>query len=838
MKLPNLPILEVVKELKAELARSSSVLTAPPGSGKTTIVPLVLLNENWLKGKNILILEPRRLAAKAAAFRMAALLGEQVGRRVGYQIRFDRLVGPETRIEVITEGILTRRLQNDPELSGVGLVIFDEFHERSIHADLALAFCLDVCQLRPDLKLLVMSATLETEKLAGMMGSVPVIEGKGKYYEVELEYLAYRPTGGIVQTTVAGVERVLRERDGDVLVFLPGQGEIRAAARKLSADVDKDNTIIAPLYGDLRQEQQDRVLKPDPDGRRRIILATSIAETSLTIEGVDCVVDGGWSRRPEFDPGTGLTRLNTIRVSKTAARQRAGRAGRLGPGYCLRLWTKEEHHSLIESHPPEVITADLAGLALELALWGVADPEELHWLDPPRSGPYSQARQLLSAMGAISVRGTITQKGRKLSNLPLHPRLGHMLLEAVTKGEGALASDLAAIISERDILRGRSNSAELGLRLEMLESWRLKSDVVNRDESVDTAACRRIDTIARGWRRQLGISGKNRNPEEAGNLLAYAYPDRLARRRHPGGEEYLLSGGRAAVLPPGDRMQASEYLVVTNLDGGRQGRIFLAEPVALAQLQKEHAELLDRRVSVFWDSSRARVVSHEQVTLGAVVIEERPLSDPPPEEVADAMIDGIREMGLEVLPWSKAARQLQARVNFLRARQPEEGWPNLDDVVLADELSWLEPYLIGIRSREELQKIDLSVIFKSILGWKKLEILERDAPEKILVPSGSNIRLLYEDGEQPILAVRIQEMYGLVRTPTVCGGKVAVLLHLLSPAHRPVQVTADLPGFWQNSYQEVKKELKGRYPKHFWPDDPLTAPAVRGVKPGRKKNSS
>ena len=833
MPLPQFPIHHLLDGLKSALGKGSAVLSAPPGSGKTTIVPLALLDEPWLAGKKILILEPRRLAARAAAARMAALLGEKIGQRVGYQIRFDRQITKTTRIEVLTEGILTRRLQNDTDLTGVGLIIFDEFHERSIHADLALALCFDLCQLKEDLRLLVMSATLAASEVAELLGNVPIITGEGQSHEVHIEHLA-RPAGGrISATTIAGIRRVIAERHGDILVFLPGSGEIKEVHRQLMNDPACRGMLLSPLFGDLSQKEQDQAILPDPSGRRRVILATSIAETSLTIEGITCVVDSGWSRRPHFDPSNGLSRLVTVRVSKAAAQQRTGRAGRLGPGYCLRLWTKDEDYSLTAFHPPEILAVDLAGLALELALWGVGDPQELRWLNPPRFGPYQQALELLRSLGAISVAGRINETGRQLAGLPIHPRLGHMLLMAKRLGHGPLACDLAAILSERDLV-GRDASppsAELGLRLQLLEVWREKGAEAVRREGGDPKICRRIDRDSRRWQKQIDCPNGLHRAEMIGNLLVYAYPDRLARRRPGQRQRYLLAGGRGAFLPPDDALATREYLVLPQLDAGpKEGRIFLAEGVELADLQRYHPHLFSTTQEVYWDDTAAKVMAIRRSSLGKIVVDEEPLAGGDTEEIGAAMLTGIRRMGLLCLPWDRESRQLQARVQCLRSRQPETDWPDLGDDQLLADLHWLVPYLPGITKAEQLKHLKLQEIFTTMLGWEKQQKLERDAPSSLTVASGSKIRIEYRMNEPPLLAVQLQEMFGQAATPTICGGKLPLLLHLLSPARRPIQVTADLADFWRGSYNDVKKELKGRYPKHFWPDDPLTAEATRGVK--------
>jgi ATP-dependent helicase HrpB len=839
MNLPKLPVNTVISELKQALCDGSAVLAAPPGSGKTTIVPLALLGEPWLRGRKIVILEPRRLAARAAAARMATLAGEQVGQTVGYQIRLDRRISAATKIEVVTEGILTRRIQEDPELRDTGLVIFDEFHERSIHADLALALCLDLCQLREDLRILVMSATLDTEPVAELLGGVPVIQGGGLSHPVTIDYLSRRPGGRIAGVTTAGIGRVFEKHPGDILVFLPGTGEIREVARQLGDNPVYDGTIIAPLFGDLSRKDQDKAITPDPDGRRRIILSTSIAETSLTIEGISCIVDSGWSRRARFHPGSGLTGLTTLRVSKAAADQRAGRAGRLGPGYCLRLWTREEHHSLVDFHPPEIVDADLAQLTLELARWGVRDPSELRWPTPPRQGAYLQARELLVSLQALTASGMITEAGRQMAGLAVHPRLGHMLVQGKKIGQASLACDLAALLSERDIMRSSNGvpPADLQDRLELLSLWRRGKIGELKAGGGDPASCSRVEKNARVWLRSLGEPQKPGDPETAGLLLAFAYPDRIARRRQGTRESYLLSSGRGAKLPAFDPLSADEFLVVPSLDAGNdQGRIFFAATVSIEKLRDHHSSLFSRSTQVRWDSDAGRVIASDRICLGTIVVEEKPVETVSPDLVHHVMLDGIRTMGIESLPWNRESRQLQARVLCLRSWQPDEDWPDLSDSSLIDDLSWLGPYLAGISRVEQLKRLNLKEIFMSRLGWERQQLLERLAPVALVVPSGSRIRLHYQEGAPPTLAVRIQEMFGTLETPVVCDGRVAVLLHLLSPAQRPLQMTTDLAGFWQRTYPEIKKELKGRYPKHFWPDDPLAAIATRGTKKTMKRS--
>lgn len=841
--LEKLPIRHVLPDLKQALCRGHAVLAAPPGSGKTTGVPPALLDEVWLAGRKILVLEPRRLAARAAASRMSYLLNRKIGQTIGYQIRFDRRISDETRIEVLTEGILTRRIQADPDLNDVGLVIFDEFHERSIHADLALAFCLDICELREDLKILIMSATMDSEPVAKLLQNAPVIVGEGRSYPVEIDYLKQAQVGSLTDGTVRAVLQVARERQGDILVFLPGAGEIKNAKRQLESSLA--GTDVLPLFGDMSQDQQDKALAPTKDGRRRVILSTPIAETSLTIEGIINVVDSGLVKRPHFDAANGMGRLSTERISRASARQRAGRAGRLEPGYCLRLWTRNQHHSLLPFQASEIMSADLTSLALELALWGVEDPTTLCWLDQPPAGSFKQARQLLTQIDALLPDGRISDIGRKLANLPIHPRLGYMLLMAAKSDEVYLACSIAAILSERDIIKSVSGpkNTDLDERLRLLQFWRRHGHGSGqiKSEGVDQGGCRRLEQQCQQllqllyWQKITAKKAgpdKFYTPEDLGRLLAYAYPDRIARQRPGQHEVYKLSNGRAALLPPADPMAAYQFLVVAHLDAGqRQARIFLAAPLDLDDLRQTQPRLFSLENKVYWDESEAKVVAVQQERLGELIISQRSSPQARQTEIMQAFMHGIRLAGLACLPWNKETLELRARILFIKALQGEE-WPDLSEAALLDDLGWLEPYLEGFSKLEQLKKINLSAVFSGLLGWEKMQRLEEEAPSKLQVPSGSWVRLRYdEDQKAPILAVRLQEMFGLSETPTVCRGRQPVVLHLLSPARRPIQITSDLAGFWQRSYPEVKKELKGRYPKHFWPDDPLKAKATSRTKP-------
>ncbi len=837
-----LPIESLLPELCQALAdHPSAILSAPPGSGKTTIAPLRLMEQTWLGGLNIIMLQPRRLAAKATAQWMAKLLGESVGERVGYRVRLESKVSPRTRIEVVTEGILTRRLQHDPELDDVGLVIFDEFHERSLQADLGLALCLDIQQgLRDDLKLLLMSATMDCQRLATLLGGCPTIEGAGRSYPVEIQYVAQQQEQNGVQQAVRGVKLALQEQQSDILLFLPGVGEIKRTLAQLQQLTCCENIILAPLYGGLSRQMQEMALLPDRRGRRRVVLATSIAETSLTIEGIHTVVDGGWSRRPRFYPNSGLTRLETVRVSRASADQRAGRAGRLAPGVCYRLWNETTNNRLLAQQPAEILDADLAPLVLELASWGVSDPTQLSWLDPPPNGAFDQAVDLLQALVALDSQGRVTAAGRLMTALPLHPRLAHMLLFAAGVGVAKLACDLAAIVSERDLLKrdfSCHRTTDIELRLMLLNLWRDKGDEVARSAGADAVLCRQIDRISSQWLRMLDSKAKPPGQTwSAGALLAQAYPDRIAQCRSNQHCSYLLSGGRGVRLMEDDPLNSSPYLVVANLDAGHsEGRVFLAAEVDESTLYQVIPEQIKQSFNIAWDKSSASVVAMSGDRLGAIVLTSCRLTEPDLAAVGAAMLVGIEQMGLGSLPWCDASRDWQHRLLSLKKWQPEVAWPDLSDAWLSAHLDqWLAPYLSGISRRDHLKRLNLLNILKSMLDWAMCKQVDQLAPTHLAMPSGSRRRLSYTDkGETPILAVRLQEMFGLADTPTICNGEVVVMLHLLSPAQRPIQVTQDLKGFWQRTYPEVKKELKGRYPKHYWPDDPWSAVPTARVKPRR-----
>jgi len=832
----------VIPALRAALqAATAVILQAPPGTGKTTRAPLALLAEPWLAGRRILLLEPRRLAARAAAARMAALLNEPVGQTVGYRIRFDHQVSRHTRIEVLTEGILTRRLQRDPTLEGTGLVIFDEFHERSLHADLALALCLDSQQgLREDLRLLVMSATLDGAAIARLLGDAPIITSEGRAWPVEQRYLPRDPEGLDLIIVVRGILNALAQHTGDILVFLPGGGEIRQVLQRLRGETACAGLALIPLYGDLSGDAQQRALLPDPEGRRKVVLATSIAETSLTIEGVSVVVDAGWSRVPRFDPRSGLTRLVTVQVSADAAEQRAGRAGRLEPGTCYRLWSEAAQRRLRLQRTPEIQEADLAPLALELAQWGVTDPKTLAWLDPPPPGALAQARALLMDLEALDEQGRITPIGRELAELPTHPRLAHLLRCGVALGQGALAADLAALLEERDLLRGdQAFGSDFTLRLDVLQAFRRDGHEGARRWSADPATCVRVDQAARRWRALLKVVA---NPEtlpsaiSVGLLLALAYPDRVARRREGNADRYQLANGRGARLVAGDPLTGRDWLVAAQLDAnGNEGRIWLAAPVNPADLEQYLINRVKTVTGVSWDERQAVVLARREQRFGALLLDSAPLQDASPASLRQAMVTGIRQMGLHSLPWTPELRDWQARLLSVQHWFPDEGWPEVADDRLLERLeAWLEPWLEGVTRREHLPRLDLTSALQNLLDHRLRVRLNDLAPTHLSVPSGSRIRLRYTPGEPPVLAVKLQELFGLADTPRIAGGRIPVTLHLLSPAQRPIQVTQDLHGFWERTYAEVKKELKGRYPKHPWPDDPWTAMPTRRVRPARR----
>ncbi|WP_028549765.1 ATP-dependent helicase HrpB [Paenibacillus sp. UNC451MF] len=835
-----LPIDPVLPKLKETLRScSNAVLVAPPGAGKTTRIPLALLDEPWLSGRKILMLEPRRLAAKSAARFMASALGEQVGNTVGYRVKLDTQVSAITRIEVVTEGVLTRMLQADPALEDVGIVIFDEFHERSLHADTGLALCLQSQSLlRDDIRILVMSATLDAEPVTKLLGNAPTIISEGRSFPVETRYWNRSTEGRIESSVVRCILNALANDPGDLLVFLPGEGEIRRVEAMLSEQAPETGypLRIAPLYGSLPQDAQDLAIAPSRPDERKIVLATSIAESSLTVEGVRIVIDAGLMRVPRFSPRTGMTRLETIPVSRASADQRRGRAGRTAPGVCYRLWTEQEDRNLHSRSAPEITEADLAPLALELAQWGVSDPSELCWLDPPPSAAFSQARELLMSLQALDINGSITEHGKSMADLGLHPRLAHMLLKAVKMQLGVLACELAALLNDRDILRsdGTGRNADIRLRVEALR----KSASANRIHElyhegfrIDTAACRRINAEANQWKRALKLSHPptHEDVDSCGILLALAYPDRIGQRRPNG--RYLLQNGRGAAFSDTQLLASSAYLVAAELDDQSvESRIYLAAPVELSDIEQYIGDQLEEETWVGWDTTVQAVRARKRQRLGALVVKDAQLTHPDPDAALQALLEGISLEGLSILTWTKAARQLQQRICFMH--QVDASWPDASEEALISTLGdWLAPHLYSLKSRSDLERLHLADILETWLSWDQRRELDTYAPTHIVVPSGSRIPIDYTDPASPLLAVRLQEMFGLTQTPRIGRGSVPLTLHLLSPAHRPVQVTKDLASFWSNAYFEIKKDLKGRYPKHYWPDNPLEAMPTNRTRP-------
>lgn len=831
--MPNLPIEDVLPDLKAVLReRTEAVLQAPTGAGKTTRVPLALLGEDWLDGNKIIVLEPRRLAARSAAQYMAQQLGEEAGETVGYRVRMDTQVSARTRIEVVTEGVLTRMLQDDPSLEGVGAVLFDEFHERNLQADLGLALTLQAREVfRPDLRVLVMSATLDTGPIAGLVDNAPLIQSEGRSYPVEVRYAdqPLRPGDRIAPTVAAKVQKVLRDMDGDVLVFLPGAGEIRRTESRLEGEVPPDITLH-PLFGNLPPGEQDAAIAPSPDGERKVVLATDIAETSLTIEGIRVVVDSGLRRAPRFDPTTGMTRLETIRLSQASADQRKGRAGRVAPGTCHRLWTERTQHHLDPHTTPEIENADLAPLALELAMWGTPDPAGLRWLDPPPGDAYEQAQDLLRRLGAVGEDGTITDHGREMAELGLHPRLAHMLIDAEALGRGAVACDLAALLSERDIFKGQGEAPDVDLRLRLEALHRLRRGerpTPNHARSyvVPYGPVSHVRKVADHWRAKLGVDREREGDVEmTGLLTAFAYPDRIAQRRAGQAGRFRLRNGRAAKLPRPQLLSDADYLVAAHVDARRQeNRIFLAAPISEGEITDYFGDQIQAEAEVSWDAEARRVGARRREQLGALTLTEGPIESPAPTAVAEALAAGIREEGLGLLPWTDHARQLQHRIQFLRHHLGAD-WPDASDEMLLDTLEdWLLPHLYGKKSADDLQQLNLPQILRDRLTYDQRDQLEDWAPTHVTVPSGFDRPIDYSDPETPVLAVRLQELFGRTETPRIAGGRVPLTLHLLSPAQRPVQITQDLANFWENTYHGVRKDMRGRYPKHYWPEDPLGA---------------
>jgi len=836
-----LPIDEILPELlQAVCSNLNTILHAPPGAGKTTRVPLALLDVIPPEAGRIIMLEPRRLAAVSAARWMAGLLGEQVGQSVGYSIRFESRLSSQTRIEVVTEGILNRRIQNDPLLEGVAMVIFDEFHERSLQADLGLALCLDVQrQVREDLKLLVMSATLDTAPLSKLLGNAPVVSSPGRSFPVTEIYLDAGQHEPLTRRMTSAIFRAASETEGDMLVFLPGSGEIRGCAALLAASGMGDDLQVTPLYGDMTfSEQQQAIL---PGKKRKVVLATAIAETSLTIEGVRVVIDCGLSRRVRFDHASAMNRLVTVRESRASAEQRKGRAGRLGPGVCFRLFNRHTLQAMTPQTPAEMLEADLSAFLLELKMWGCGEPSELSWLEPPSAASIEAADRLLRMLGALDKNGRLTPVGREMAGLPLHPRLSRLLLRAFEHCVYGLGCDLAALLSERDIVRrhahlpsGGAEESDIVWRLDLLRSWRENGRC---DAAADSGALKAVDRIALQLRRMKPSRNAGEPETYAADMVAAlllkAYPDRLSRRRDDTSGRYLLSGGSGAIFGAGGSLTYPEYVLALNLGGNdpAEGVIHLGAALDERVIRQYAADLIERHDHVGWDGNAGRVTSLREERIGAIVVSQRPFI-PDAASIKRVVLQALRDSCQSLLRCDQPFLQLQARLLMLKRCFPDGGWPDVTDCTLQDSLeAWLGPYLDGVTTVRQLAELDLCQIVMNGLDYQHRQLLDALAPLHLVVPSGSRIKLDYCSGEVPVLAVKLQEMFGLAETPAIAGGRVKLLLHLLSPAGRPIQVTADLKGFWDGAYHEVKKELKGRYPKHPWPDDPWKAVPTRKTKP-------
>lgn len=818
----------MLDELKSKLFSNNTViLSAPPGAGKSTIVPLELLDAPWLEGKKIIVLQPRRLAAKTVAERMADLLGENLGETVGYRIRFESKISSKTRIEVVTEGILSRMLQNDSNLENIGAVIFDEFHERSIYADVALALCREVQEvLREDLRLLIMSATLNTKELCTLL-KAPLVESAGKMFPVEIFYSEQADLFTIAESTAHVISKAIKEQTGDVLAFFPGEGEIRKCAGILSSKFT--DIEVHCLFGALPMHQQQAAIFPSKAGKRKIVLATSIAETSLTIEGIKIVVDSGYGRTQKFDARSGLSKLETVFITKDSADQRAGRAGRLSPGFAYRMWNKAVHAKITEHRTPEILEADLCSLVLDLAQWGINDYKKLTWLSPPPLQNMLLAQQLLLNLGAIEINtvqenliGKITEHGKKMQELPCHPRIAHLLLKAKEISKVHLAADIAALLEERDPL-GKEAGVDINLRIEEMRRQRERKSVGKKFN--------RLVKIAEQYRKLFHEDENNDMPDvqETGYLLVHAYPERIACARPGNNAQFQLSGGNLAMISYKDDLAHEAWLAIAHLDArDGMGKIFMASPLNPLDLK----DLIQEKEIIQWDTKKGAIVASKDLRLGNLVLRSSPLQNVNPAVIQKVICDAIKKDGTHLLDWNENVTQFQNRILSLQKWNSEEKWPNINtEHLLKSCEDWLPPYLVNVKNSEDLKKLNLTEIILHFLDYNQQQELAKQAPSKLEVPSGSSIKISYfPDGAAPILAVRIQEVFGLENTPTVNQGKVGMILHLLSPAYKPVQITSDLKNFWKNTYFEVKKELKQRYPKHAWPDEPWNHKAISGTK--------
>ena len=832
--LPSFPITPLLPEIRASLAAHPRlVLEAPPGAGKTTQVPLALLGEDWLGDGKILMLEPRRIAARAAAQFMARQLGEEVGHTVGYRIRFEAKVGKATRVEVVTEGILTRLIQDDPELTGIGAILFDEFHERHLAGDLGAALALDVQgTLRPDLRIVVMSATLDGERIAQWLDA-PRISSPGRSFPVAVAYPPARVQESTEHHLARVVRQALQENPGDVLAFLPGRREIARTQSVLESALD-ENVDVVPLHGELSLAEQQTALNPAEPGMRRVVLATNVAESSVTLPGIRSVVDSGLAREPRFDPNSGFTRLETVNISQASADQRAGRAGRVAEGTAYRLWPQSKR--LDPSRTAEIEQAELSGLALELAAWGITigSGVDLPWLEPPPAGALAQGRDLLMQLGALAADGRITALGREMLELGATPRLGAAALRAAPELR-ALVADLLALMEARSPLRGeQARTDDFRARVNALHAWRDRHTAGART-GADAGALAAIEQASKGWRRRLDVrSAASGVPDShaVGDLLLHAFPDRVARRDDGNPLRYTLANGRGARLHESTALHGEPWLVALDLRfEARDSLILAAAPIDARVLERDYPARFKRERVLRWNDERQAVEAFEEQRYAAIVLDRRSVPVKP-EDALPALLAAVRAKGIDVLPWSENAHRLRARMQALRAWMPELGLPDVSDDALLETLDdWLAPYLTGKRSLGALGADELSQALGSLFDYEQRRQLDAQVPESLTVPSGMNRRLEYAEGEPPVLAVKLQELFGLADTPRIAHGRIPVTLHLLSPAGRPIQVTQDLKGFWERTYPEVKKELKGRYPRHPWPDDPWTAAPTHRAKP-------
>ncbi|TMJ82700.1 MAG: ATP-dependent helicase HrpB [Alphaproteobacteria bacterium] len=821
-----LPIDVVLDELARTLAgNNAAVLVAPPGAGKTTRVPFALLDEPWRKDSKIIVLEPRRIAARASAERMARSLGERVGETVGYRVRFGSKVSRATRIEVVTEGIFSRQILDDPELTGVAAVLFDEFHERSLDGDLGLALARDAqTGLREDLRIVVMSATLDGARVAKLLGEAPVVASEGRAFAVETRYLGRKADAPLERQMADAIAMALRADAGSVLAFLPGAAEIRRTQNLLGERIHDASVEIVPLFGALDAAVQDRAIAPAPKGRRKVVLATSIAETSLTIEGVRIVVDSGMARVPRYEPDIGLTRLETVRASRAAVDQRRGRAGRIEAGVCYRLWDEPQTAALAAYTQPEILSADLSSLVLDLAQWGVSDPAELAFLDSPPLPALKEARSLLRELGALDGEGRITAEGKSLRALALPPRLARMIVDSHRLGAGREAAEIAAVLTERGL---GGDSVDLDARL----------DLFRRDRSQRASSAR---ALAQRWASQVAAtenaaSAPSPYPQggaelTSGVMLALAFPDRVARNRGDG--SFLLANGRGAAVDRASALARAPYIAVAELTGtAAQGRILLAAPITQAEIEQYFADHIETADETSFDRGAMALRARRKKRLHAITLSEAPLALAPSAETARVLADGLIAAGLDKLPWSNALKQWRDRVMFLRKAEGAP-WPDLTDEALAAEREqWLVPALFEKTALKDFSAADLSQAVMALLPWELRARLEREAPTHFEAPTGTLVPIDYEAEQGPTIAVRLQELFGLNTHPSIAKGAVPLVVELLSPAQRPVQVTRDLPGFWSGSYAAVRSDLRGRYPRHPWPEDPASAMPTRRVKP-------